>query len=137
MDKQEFMRINRVNQMPRMVQVLAGRLYDAAFEAGRAEGYRQGVDATIAKNEDAYKAVYEEGAKDANRWGSAAFTAACCEVMHANWGFGRKRLKRLVDGIGNTLITMISPAELIRKVRSYGIRIEYDDLLDADLEDIA
>lgn len=62
--------------MPKLVQVMAGRLYDAAFEAGRQEGYRQGVDAYIAKEAEVHKRLYDQGAKDANHWGSAAFTAA-------------------------------------------------------------
>lgn len=88
MDKKEFLRVNRVNQMPALVQVMAGRLYDAAFEAGRQEGYRQGVDAYIAKEAEVHKRIYDQGAQDANHWGSAAFTAAACSVMHqlAGWG---------------------------------------------------
>lgn len=58
--------------MPKLVQVMAGRLYDAAFEAGRREGYRQGVEAYIAKQEEVHKRLYDQGAKDANHWGSAA-----------------------------------------------------------------
>lgn len=49
MDKQGFLRENKVHQMPALVQVMAGRLYDAAFEHGKQEGYRQGVEAYIAK----------------------------------------------------------------------------------------
>ena len=55
MDKKEFLRVNRVNQMPALVQVMAGRLYDAAFEHGKQEGYRQGVEAYIAKQEEVHK----------------------------------------------------------------------------------
>ena len=50
--------------MPRLVQVMAGRLYDAAFEAGRAEGYRQGVDAVAAKEAEIHQRMYDEGAKE-------------------------------------------------------------------------
>ncbi len=82
MTKQDFIRQNKINQMPRLVQVLAGRLWDAAFEAGRAEGYRQGVDAVALKDAEIHKRMYDEGAKDANHFGSALFTAAACCVMH-------------------------------------------------------
>lgn len=55
MTKQDFIRQNKVSQMPRLVQVLVGRLYDAAFEAGRAEGFRQGVDAVAAKEQEIHR----------------------------------------------------------------------------------
>lgn len=122
--------------MPRLVQVMAGRLYDAAFEAGRKEGYRQGVDATIIKQEEVHRAIYNQGAKDANHYGSAAFTAAACDVMHELFGFGTLRLKRMVDGIGERLINMIDPGEVIRRVRALGIHIEYDDMLTGEISDV-
>ena len=61
MDKQGFLRENKVHQMPKLVQVMAGRLYDAAFEAGRREGYRQGVDAYITKEAEVHKRIYDQG----------------------------------------------------------------------------
>lgn len=136
MDKKEFLRVNRVNQMPALVQVMAGRLYDAAYEHGKKEGYRQGVEAYIAKQEDVHKRLYDQGAKDANHWGSAAFTAAACKVMHRLAGWGAIRLKRLVDGIGEELVGMIDPAELIKEVRGYGIRIEWEDMLAREMEEM-
>jgi hypothetical protein len=136
MDKQEFLRANRVSQMPKLVQVMAGRLYDAAFEAGRQEGYRQGVDAYIAKEAEVHKRLYDQGAQDANHWGSAAFIAAACSVMHQLAGWGGVRLKRFVDGIGEKLVGMIDPAELIKEVRGYGIRIEWDDMLAREMEEM-
>lgn len=132
MDKQTFLRENRVNQMPKLVQVLAGKLYDAAFEHGKKEGYRQGVEAYIAKQEEVHKRLYDQGAKDANHYGSAAFTAAACKVMRRLCKWGRVRLKRLVDGIGEELMGMIDPAEAIAEVRKYGIKIEYDEMLTGD-----
>ena len=68
MTKQEFIRENGVNRMPYLVQVLAGRLYDAAFEAGKAEGFRQGVDAVAIKEQEIHRAMYERGAQDATHW---------------------------------------------------------------------
>ena len=132
MDKKEFLRVNKVNQMPALVQVMAGRLYDAAFEHGKQEGYRQGVEAYIAKQEDVHKRLYDQGAQDANHWGSAAFTAAACKVMHRLAGWGAIRLKRLVDGIGEELVGMIDPSATIAEVRKYGIKIEWDEMLDGD-----
>lgn len=118
--------------MPKLVQVMAGRLYDAAFEAGRQEGYRQGVDAYIAKEAEVHKRLYDQGAQDANHWGSAAFIAAACSVMHQLAGWGGVRLKRFVDGIGEKLVGMIDPSATIAEVRKYGIKIEWDEMLDGD-----
>jgi hypothetical protein len=134
MTKQEFLRVNQVNQMPRLVQVMAGRIYDAAFEAGRAEGFRQGVDAVALKEQEIHKRMYDEGAKDANHFGSALFTAAACCVMHDYSGWGRIRLKRLCDRIGHLLTTELTPTRLIERCASFGIKIDYADELTGQLD---
>lgn len=51
-------------------------------------------------------------------------------------GGGGVRLKRFVDGIGEKLVGMIDPAELIKEVRGYGIRIEWEDMLAGEMEEI-
>jgi hypothetical protein len=129
MTKQEFMKANAVNQMPRLVQVMAGRLYDAAYEEGRAAGFRQGVDHVAEKQEEVYSAMYEKGAKDATHRGSAAFTIAACMVLHDWYGFRKKRLNRVVDGIADRLLHMFSPSEAVELVRSWGVHVEYEDEL--------
>lgn len=136
MTKQDFIRQNKINQMPRLVQVLAGRLWDAAFEAGRAEGYRQGVDAVALKDAEIHKRMYDEGAKDANHFGSALFTAAACCVLHDFSGWGRKRLKRFCDRIGHLLVTEMTPTNLIRRCEKFGIKIEYADELAGELDEM-
>lgn len=136
MTKQDFIRQNQVNKMPRLVQVLVGKLYDAAFDAGMAEGYRKGVDAVAQKEQEIHKAMYEEGAKDATHRGSAAFLVATCIVLKRLCGFGKNRLNRVIDAIGEELIRMIDPAEAVRLVRSWGIHIEYDDELAGELDDL-
>lgn len=134
MTKQEFIRQNKVNQMPRLVQVLAGKLFDAAYEVGRVEGYRQGVDAVAEKSGEIYKAMYDEGAKDANHFGSALFTAAACCVMHDYSGWGKVRLSRLCDRIGHLLTTELTPTRLIERCASFGIKIDYADELAGELD---
>ena len=134
MTKQEFIRANQVSQMPRLVQVLIGRLYDAAFEDGRKVGFRQGVDEVAKKEQQIYRMKYEEGVTDANRRGSAAFTVAACRTLHrAPYRFGKDRMQRVVDGIAEELIGMLDPAEAVREVRSWGVRIEWDDELEGEL----
>lgn len=120
--------------MPITVQVMAGRLYDAAYEAGRNEGYRQGVDAVAEKEKDIYKAMYDQGVKDANHRGSAAFTVAACLVLHKLYGFGKSRLRRVADAIGDELIRMLDPADAVRQVRQWGIHIDYDDELAGEID---
>lgn len=134
MTKQEFIRANQVSQMPKLVQVLIGRLYDAAFEAGRKEGFRQGVDEVARKEHAIYQRMYEEGVTDANRRGSAAFAVAACRVLHhAPYRFGKDRMQRVVNGIAEELLGMLDPAEAVREVRSWGVRIEWDDELEGEL----
>lgn len=122
--------MNQVNQMPKLVQVLAGRLYDAAFEAGRAEGFREGVDAVAAKQEEIHRRMYDEGAKDANHFGSALFTAAACVALHEMFGFGAKRLNRVCEKIRDYLVSELTPTRLIRRCAEFGIKIDYADELD-------
>ena len=52
--------------------------------------------------------------------------------MHRLAGWGAIRLKRLVDGIGEKLVGMIDPSATIAEVRKYGIKIEWDEMLDGD-----
>lgn len=135
MTKQDFIRQNQINRMPYTVQVLAGKLFDAAYEVGRVEGYRQGVDAVAEKSGEIYKAMYDEGAKDATHRGSAAFVVAACKVLHrAPYRFGKGRMQKVVDGINEELIGMIDPAEAVREVREWGIYIEYADELAGELD---
>lgn len=56
--------------------------------------------------------------------------------MHEVFSFGTQRLKRMVDGIGERLINMIDPGEVIRRVRAQGIHIEYDDMLTGEISDV-
>lgn len=127
MTKQEFVRANKVEQMPKLVQVLVGRLWDAAQAEGETVGYRKGVDAVTKKQEEIYKRMYDEGARDATHRGSAAFSAAVCKVLHQDFRFGAQRCKRVVDGIAEELIGMLDPAETIRELREWGVKIEWDD----------
>lgn len=131
MTKQEFVRMHQVGQMPKLVQVMIGKLYDAAFEAGRKEGYRQGVDAVALKQNEIYKRMYDEvydkGARDATHRGSAAFTAAACKVLHRDFQFGAQRCSRVASGIAEELLGMLDPAETVREVREWGVSIDWDD----------
>lgn len=130
MTKQEFVRMHSVAQMPRVAQVLIGKLWDAAHEAGQAEGYRKGIDAVAREQEKIYTRMYEEGAKDATKRGSAAFSAAVCKALHELYGFGAVRCGRVVDEVAKQLVGMIDPAETIRELREWGVEIEWEDPLE-------
>lgn len=136
MTKQEFMRQNAVNQMPRMVQVLAGKMFDVAFAAGIEKGIREGIDRCAAKESEVHQAMYERGAQDATHRGSAAFTCAACIVLHDKFGFGTSRLRRTVDGIGHELICMLDPSEAVKRVRAMGVEVEYMDELMGELDEM-
>lgn len=132
MDKKEFLRVNKVNQMPALVQVLAGKLYDAAFEAGRKHGFRQGVDQCAIKSEEIHQAFYHKGAEDSNHFGSAAFITAACRVMRRRYRWGKIRMNRLSDEVGKELMDMLDPAEAIRELRKLGVHVEWGDLLEGN-----
>ena len=112
MTKQEFLRKQQVNQMPKLVQVFAGQIYDEAYEAGRREGHRQGVDSVLLEQEEILRRTYDKGATEANHFGSAFFTAAACCALEDTYKFGRIRLKRFFDRLGYLLKTELTPAIL-------------------------
>jgi hypothetical protein len=135
MTKAEFVKANNVGQMPKLVQVLVGKLWDAAFACGKAEGYRQGVDAVALKDHEIHMKFYEEGTNDAIRRGAAAYTVAACRVLHRPpYRFGKDRMKRVSDGITEELLGMLDPAAAVREVRSWGVNIEWVDELMGDDE---
>ena len=120
----------------KLVQVLAGRIYDEAYEAGRREGHRQGVDSVLLEQEEILRRTYDKGATEANHFGSAFFTAAACCALEDTYKFGRIRLKRFFDRLGYLLKTELTPARMIKRCAKRGIQIEYADELGKELEDI-
>lgn len=121
--------------MPRLVQVLIGKIYDAAYEAGSADGFRRGVDEVAKRDEDIYRRMYDEGAHDANRLGSALFLAATCVALHEGFRFGAKRLKRVTERVGDLLIHTLTPSDLVKQCASFGVRIDYDEDIDGMEDD--
>lgn len=135
MDKREFMRVNQVNQMPRLVQAMAGRIYDAAFEEGRNAGYRQGVDAVAKKQEEIYKLMYDEGVHDIKKRLSVSFPAAFGKVLHRDFRFGAQRCNRALDAISEELRTMLDPAEAVKECEAFGFLLDWDDPFLMELEE--
>ena len=137
MTKQEFIRANQIGQMPKLVQVLVGKLYDAAFEAGQADGYRRGVDAVAKKQEEIYKRMYDEGVHDIKKHLSVSFPAALGKVLHRDHRFGATRCNRVLDAVSDELMRMIDPSEAVRECEAFGFSIDWDDpFLDLDEEGI-
>lgn len=122
--------------MPKLVQVLAGKLFDVAYEEGRRHGYREGVDRCAEKEAEIHQAMYEHGAQDATHRGCAAFICAACIVLHDKFGFGGKRLNRAVDGIGHELLCMLDPSEAVQRVRAMGVEVDYMDELMGELDEM-
>lgn len=134
MTKQEFVRANHVDQMPRMVQVLVGRLWDAAQEEGEKVGYRKGVDAVAKKQEEIYKRVYDEGVHDVKKLLSVSFPAALGKVLHRDYRFGASRCNRVLDGVSQELMGMLDPTDAVRECADFGLLIDWDDSFSRDLE---
>lgn len=134
MTKQEFLRVNKVNQMPLLVQALAGRLYDAAFHEGRKVGHREGVDAVYAKERELYDGFYSKGADDARKQCRIMFAACLYTALHRRHGFGPKRVNALLDDINQDLHDMIDPSEAVRRADELGLHLGYDDPLAGELD---
>lgn len=134
MTKQEFMRANNVNQMSKMVQVLVGRLWDAAQAEGERVGYRKGVEASALKQADNYKRVYDEGVHDVKVQLSVSFPAALGKVLHRDLKFGSQRCLRVLDAIAEELRMMLDPSEAVEYCASFGLTIDWDDPLGAELD---
>ena len=137
MTKQEFMREQGVSQMPKLVQVLVGRLWDAAQAEGERVGYRKGVDAVAKKQEEIYKRMYDEGVHDVKKRLSVSFPAALGKVLHRDFRFGASRCNRVLDGVSQEMMTMIDPAEAVRECAEFGLMLDWDDPLSRDLEGLA
>lgn len=51
-------------------------------------------------------------------------------VLHDFSGWGKKRLSVLCDRVGYLLKTELTPMNLIRRCREFGVRIDYEDELE-------
>lgn len=124
--------------MPIQLQIVAGTIYDVAYEDGReegfAEGVRKGAESAMGKLEEAYSS----GMQDANKVGSASFLACTALALHELYGFAALRCKRVIDLVSDKLLTTLHPAQWVEECRKIGVVIEDEDMLlelDGGIED--
>ena len=139
MTKADLLKELKVSRMPIQVQIMAGRLYDEAYEAGRKEGFSSGVRKGAESAMDHLAEAYSRGQKEESEVNSAAFLACTAIATHRLYGFGEQRRQRLIDEVHHMLTTTLHPSQWIEECRKLGVVIEdMDSLLeweeDADEE---
>lgn len=130
MTKQEFLRKEQVSRRyPLTVQVMVGRLYDAAYEAGREDGFRDGVrkgsESAINKLSDAYS----KGFKEAQEVDAATFLACMSLALHELHGFASMRIHRVVNRVEHLMKTTLHPSQWAEECAKIGVTIDAVDVL--------
>lgn len=130
MTKQEFIRQEQVNRRyPPTVQAMVGRLYDAAYKAGKHDGFRDGVrkgtESAISKLADAYSRGFQE----AQEVDAATFLACMSLALHELHGFAAVRLRRVADRVAHLMKTTLHPSQWAEACAKIGVTIETVDAL--------
>ena len=127
--KADLLKELKVNRMPISVQIQAGKIYDTAFEAGRQQGYNQGVrkgaESAFSKLEEAYSS----GIRYANKYNATAFLACMSVALHDLYGFGAKRGQRAIDRISEMFLTTLHHSQWIEETQKIGVEIDNLDVL--------
>lgn len=127
--KTDLLKELKVSRMPIQVQIMAGRIYDAAYEAGRQDGFSTGVRKGAKSVVDKLDEAYTRGMQDANKVGSASFRACTAIALHELYGFASVRSQRVVDRIAHLLLTTLHPSQWIDECRKIGVVIDDIDVL--------
>lgn len=127
--KTDLLKELKVSRMPISVQIQAGKIFDTAFEAGRQQGYNQGVrkgaESALGKLEEACSS----GIQYANRYNVAAFLACMSIALHDLYGFGAMRGQRAIDRISEMFLTTLNHSQWIGEVQKIGVEIDNLDVL--------
>lgn len=127
--KTDLLKELKVNRMPISVQIQVGKIFDTAFEAGRQQGYNQGVrkgaESAFGKLEEACSS----GIQYANRYNVAAFLACMSIALHDLYGFGAIRGQRAIDRISEMFLTTLNHSKWIGEVQKIGVEIDNLDML--------
>lgn len=98
-------------------QVIASRVYDAAYENGKTDG---------AKGE------YDRGFSAANRYACKTMIACSCLALHEVYGFGKDRMQRFADAFRQKLLDVLDAYDAIKECEErFGIMLT-DPVLDGD-----
>ena len=127
--KADLMRELQVSRMPIQVQIMAGKIFDVAHEAGREEGFSEGVRKGAESAMDKLEQAYSQGMQDANKVGSASFLACTALALHELHGFAAVRCKRVIDLVSEKLITTLHPSQWVEDCRKIGVIIDDMDIL--------
>lgn len=115
--------------MPIQLQIVAGTIYDVAYEDGREEGFADGVRKGAESAMDKLEQAYSQGLQDANKVGSASFLACTALALHELYGFAALRCKRVIDLVSDKLLTTLHPSQWVEECRKIGVVIEDEDML--------
>lgn len=96
--KREIMK--QLGSMSTYQQVIASRVYDAAYENGKADGA---------------EGAYTQGFSDANRYACKTMIACSCLALHEVYGFGRDRMQRFGDAFRQKLLDVLDAHDAIKE----------------------
>ena len=127
--KTDLLKELKISRMPIALQIQAGKIFDKAFEAGRQQGFsdgvRKGEESALGKLEEACSS----GIQYANRYNVAAFLACMSIALHDLYGFGAMRVQRTIDRISEMFLTTLHHSQWIEEVQKIGVEIDNLDVL--------
>lgn len=113
--KREVMK--QLGSMSTMTQVIASRVYDAAYENGKTDGA---------------KGAYTEGFSAANKYACKTMIACSCLALHEVYGFGRDRMQRFAEAFRQKLLDVLDAHDAIKACKErFGIALE-DPVLEVE-----
>lgn len=116
--KREIMR--QLGSMSTYQQVIASRVYDAAYQNGKTDGA---------------EGAYNAGFSAANRYACKTMIACSCLALHEVYGFGRDRMQRFAVAFRQKLLDVLDAFDAIKKCEEhFGIKFD-DPVLDGDDDD--
>lgn len=98
-------------------QVIAGRVYDAAYENGKSDGAQ-----------DAYTA----GFSAANKYACKTMIACSCLALHEVYGFGHDRMQRFADAFRQKLLDVLDAYDATKECEEHFGIVFTDPVLDGD-----
>lgn len=115
--KREVLR--QLGSMSVYQQVIASRVYDAAYQNGKTDGAQD---------------AYTQGFSAANKYACKTMIACSCLALHEVYGFGRDRMQRFAVAFRQKLLDVLDAHDAIKECEEhFGIVFE-DPVLEVDEE---
>lgn len=115
--KREVLR--QLGSMSVYQQVIASRVYDAAYQNGKTDGAQD---------------AYIQGFSTANKYACKTMIACSCLALHEVYGFGRDRMQRFAVAFRQKLLDVLDAHDAIKECEEhFGIVFE-DPVLEVDEE---